>query len=175
MDFWSWPNSNIVEVVRLVASIMLAVGVLLSFLSLQSTRRSLRMSAKQNEVSILHDVQNRWNEIYSSRNRLRGSDFTRTNWHSMEVNDILTSKEWLEVVRPVANFYEFIGLVVFKGYIQLDTVLVLVTMDEQSRERAAPLIDALKAHYRDDLYVFWDYLIDESRKVKASRPIRSNS
>ncbi len=93
----------------------------------------------------------------------------------MGANEILKSDVWLNVVRPVANFYEFIGLLVHKRYIDASVAFALVTPDVESRENAAPIIDALRQKYRKDLYLFWDELIRLGKNVEPLIPIHIQS
>jgi len=176
MDY-SWLGQNWMELARLIGSSILALGVWLAFLNLRNSRIAAQISAKQSELStrqqevaILSQVQDRWNSIYETRNKLRTTKFHLVNWAGMEPEEILKHKDWIEIVRPVANFYEFVGLIISKGYIAPETALVLVTADRASRMNASPLIDALRSKYRDDLYLFWDELIEIGERVEALTP-----
>jgi hypothetical protein len=163
------------DAIQVVLSFLAVIGLAMTFLSLQR-------GAQQRQLSALSSVQDRWNAIYEARNALIGLDLKAPEVWGLLNSDlsddarrdkIMRSEVWLKTVRPVANFYEFIGMMVHEGYISARVLLVLVTVDDSSWEKAQPFIAALtKTGYRPDLYVFWRYLIERRRGTPALLPIK---
>ena len=155
---WNWW-----EILKTGASVATAFGLILTFISLRGTRR-------QHQVSVLSSIQDTWIAIYPTRNTLLARHYSPAEWEVREPKDILSCSEWLDIVGPVANFYEFLGVLVYRGYVRPETLFVLVTVDKITRQNADPLISRLRQTYRADLYVFWDYLIDMWDKHPATVP-----
>lgn len=158
---WNWLI--ILEIIKTGAGLVTAYGLVLTFQSLQRTTR-------QHQISVLSSIQETWIKIYATRNKLLAQQHDPAEWKGREPKDILSCSTWLDVVGPVANFYEFLGILVYKGYVRPETLFVLVTVDRITRQNADPLISQLRHSYRPDLYVFWDYLIDMWDKHPALVP-----
>lgn len=152
-----------IEGIKTAATALTAVGLLFTYLSLRRTTR-------QHQVTVLSDIQESWIKIYPTRNTLLATDYRQIAWDELDYQDILARPEWLEVVGPVANFYEFLGLLVHQKYVRPEVLFVLVTVDKNSRRNADPLISQLRETYRGDLYIYWDYLLKVWEQTPAKAP-----
>lgn len=161
----------LVDVIIAYHDVFSTVFGALALFGLLLTYWNLKRSADQREVSTLLALQQRWNDIYATRNALRHLDLetpamrallAQDKTEEQSCKDILTSEVWLKIVRPVANFYEFVGLMVSDGHISAERLFVLVTVDDMSWSKARPFIERLGS-YRRDLYVYWD----ELRRIRA--------
>lgn len=86
-------------------------------------------------------------------------------------NSFLNTDEWKEI-REVLNFFEFLGILIEKGYVDEDEAFVLVSVDHFHRPEGTgirvepkegdfyslvkPYIDFLRHSYRRDIYFYYD-------------------
>jgi hypothetical protein len=85
----------------------------------------------------------------------------------------LNSDEWKKI-REVINFYEFLGILLKKEYVEEDEAFVLVSVDHFPRklgsgqrvsahegefyELVRPYIEFLRDNYREDIYLYYDHI-----------------
>lgn len=130
------------------------------------------------QVRMLLRLSEEWNRILPLRYELF-DDLKTANLQTKadvenEYSDwkvFLSSDEWKKI-REVINFYEFLGILLKKEYVEEDEAFVLVSVDHFPRKlgtglRASaqegefyklvkPYIEFLRDNYRDDIYLYYD-------------------
>jgi hypothetical protein len=130
-------------------------------------RMLLRLSAEWNWVLPLrYDL---FDEL--ERANLRSPAEVEEKFSSWQ--NFLSSDEWKKI-REVINFYEFLGILLDKQYVEEDEAFVLVSVDHFPRKLGSgervgpqegelyklvrPYIEYLRDNYRDDIYLLYDHV-----------------
>lgn len=154
-------------IIAVVTSLALLAGLYLS-------RQSQIQGRKAQEAQVYFTVGEKWsktlNLLYAVRAAPPSSLAEIEAQFGTAYSQFMATPEWRETYRPICNFFEDIGLLVYKRNISLETVRVLVTISEEDYVTLRPVLDYLRKHYRADIYSFWNYLLQESSKTDALHP-----
>jgi hypothetical protein len=135
-------------------------------------RRSTELTDHYGRTQLLLNVTDRWTAVLPVRYRVRQKTYDNVQSYG-SVDKFLASEDW-QLARQVCNFYEFVGLLVYHRMLRVSTLLVFVTVDPADFERLRPAITYLRENYRSDIYLFWDYLLSETKGHKAHNPFRDS-
>ena len=165
----------IVDLVPILSTIAAAIAAFFSFLQGRTMARSERLRDQQGKTTVLLEVADRWTDILQVRYRVRANieNYRNPQERYRDIREFMASEDW-QHLRVLCNFYEFLGMLVYYKIMSISTVLVLVTVDESDFDAAKPSIDWLRSEYRDDIYLFWDWLILAARKRQATNPFKKN-
>jgi len=173
-----------------ITAVITAVAVILAW-------RQLRRQVNTARAQIFSDIAREWTELYPTRNSAIGGEITLSdkNTGAREVVNLKTleeleaahptykdffcnNREWPEV-RKLCNFYEKLGIAVHRGFLEPKLLFVLVTIEDadgRMSNHLKPYIMYLRGGkpkktrtpYREDIYVFYDYILDQWEKHRHS-------
>lgn len=162
------------------------VGLLLIILQLWYVTRQIKRAGRQFELSqstetsrIFFEVMDRWAAQYQNRCSLLAKEPTTAEAlvekYGLDASKLLDDDLWQEEIRPLLNFYEFLGVLISNDKLDQDEVLerifTLVTVDvypDQNYVMEAgsmykhlePYLKYLRSDeftaYRSDIYVYYD-------------------
>ncbi len=171
---------------RLWMGVIATLSLFLSFLGIVFVIFQLKAiygqagRAQRAETSRLFiEVMDRWSLQYENRNRLISTapkSLAEIKAIYPTASALLTSTHWRQEIRPLLNFYEFLGVLIDNQNIDRESIFVLVTVDTfEARgegaehlpltsddcliyQRLKPYIDFLRKEtgYRGDIYDFYD-------------------
>lgn len=192
-DFqWLVGMSNIV-------SAAIAIGGL-AFIwnQFRQINRQNKEIEQSNHANMMLDLSQRWSEVLTKRytvmqrlNADNTDDIDIDRKFNRDVSAFMASDFWRNELRPVLNFYEFLGLMIHQGNISKDEAFVLVSVDsfdwdkltnngEKSRretsykdgdfyQKVSPYLEFLR-DYRNDIYAFYDYFLAELYHENRIKP-----
>jgi hypothetical protein len=142
-----------------VSSLGAAVASVAALYQIKSMRKGVEIQDQDGRVSVLLDVRSLWTNTLSSLYEVRDPTSGCANAEASfaSVTDFMRSTQW-QKLRVVCNFYEFVGPLAFNGVLRLETLLVIVTVRASDYQLAKASIDRLRRDYRQDIYLFWDWL-----------------
>ena len=149
----------------------------------------IKWAASSDRARIFMKIADRWSDIYDARNHVlaepvltKDAIFER---HGRDYKKFLASDEW-KAIRPVCNFFEFLGVILHQKFIRGEELFVLVTVDvfKEIVDREDVLvpdgvmfsklrgpIEYLREVYRPDIYVLYDkFLLKQYRSRGALTP-----
>lgn len=135
--------------------------------------RAGKRASRTEQAALYFDLSERWSVVLSLLYQIRLTppptveELRRTH---PDVRTFLMTENWRELYRPICNFFENVGLIVHNRNLDIETVRVLITVNEEDYVALSPILEYLRRHYRNDIYVFWDYLISASRSADALSP-----
>lgn len=162
--------SNLAAIpVSVITAFTLLIGLLLN---VRSSNRARRVEM----ANVYFKIAERWTStltlLYQVRNTppptLEALEAKYPN-----AKDFMATTEWRTNYRLICNFFEDMGLFVYNKNIPLGTLRVLVTISEDDYMLMKPVLDYLRAHYREDIYIFWNYLLREANRRQALRPFEN--
>jgi hypothetical protein len=132
------------------------------------------------QVRMLLRLSEEWNRVLSLRyelfDELKSANLTTQSDVESKYTDwklFLNSNEWKKI-REVINFYEFLGILLEKQYVEEDEAFVLVSVDHFPRKLGTgqrvsahegefyrlvkPYIAFLRDNYREDIYLYYDHV-----------------
>lgn len=159
--------SNIAAIpLSVITAVTLLIGLLLN---VSSSNRARRVEMG----NVYFKIAERWtttlNLLYQVRNAPPPSLETLEAMYP-NAKDFMATDEWRTNYRLICNFFEDMGLFVYNKNIPLGTLRVLVTISEDDYLLMKPVLDYLRANYREDIYIFWNYLLREANRHHALRP-----
>lgn len=184
------------------SSVLLSIiGLVLVLVQLYAIYLQTKRSQRAETSRLFIEVMDRWSLQYENRNRLiSAAPKTLEELSAIypDASALLTSTHWCEEIRPLLNFYEFLGVLIDNQNIDRESIFVLVTVDTFGvraakvpdgqltindcviYQRLKPYIDFLrtKTGYRGDIYDFYDrhllreYLEHVNQKSKANKKRR---
>ncbi|RFP89065.1 hypothetical protein DZK27_06695 [Rhodobacteraceae bacterium 63075] len=185
---------NLEEFWIIVGSVTGLIGILLIIAQLFYVARQINKAQDQIKLgqasetaNIFFEVMDRWNANYEGRNKLlKKSPPTLKELgarYSDDPAELLNSEEWREEIRPILNFFEFLGVMlsntVFDREAIKERIFTLVTVDTYPdvtgipKDKDAliakgtmyrhlkPYLDFLRTetNYRSDIYRYYDEVL----------------
>lgn len=185
---------NFEEFWIIVGSLTGLIGILLIIAQLFYVARQINKAQDQirlgqagETAKIFFEVMDRWNENYERRNRLlKKPALTLEELSERYADDpaeLLNSAEWRDEIRPILNFFEFLGVMLSNTVFDQDAIkeriFTLVTVDtypgltEPPADKDAliaegtmyrhlkPYLDFLRrrTNYRSDIYRYYDEVL----------------
>lgn len=172
------------------------------FWQLLQIKKQSESEKKTNQAGMMLDLADRWSDVLSHRYEVMRM-LENPAAHNVDIeadfhNDyrrLMASDFWRKDLRPVFNFYEFLGLMIHQGNISAKEAFVLVSVDHYDWDQLAedgrdPLEtsfrdgdffkkveDYLKLlrTYRRDIYVFYDYFLAELYHLNRLEPFLPRS
>ena len=155
----------------LTPALILAVAGLC--LNLYLAQRTHARALKTEQARLYFAISERWSAIlrllYTVR-RTPPSALAELESEYGTVGAFMESEAWREVYRPICNFFEDIGFIVYNDNLPLETVGVLVTVSESDYLLLKPVLDWVRRDYREDVYEFWNYLLWKAQNTPPAKP-----
>lgn len=166
-----------------ISASAITIVAIFTYFQIRAARKQFELQKLAERTRSFMMIADRWSEIYNVRNAaLGGSILTRDELltkYQRNYKKFLASAEWKEL-RPLCNFFELLGTVLHRKYIDPDDLFVLVTVDvfkenNDGTEEHVPEgvmysrlkgpIEYLREVYRSDIYWFYDqYLLTRYKK-----------
>lgn len=147
------------------------VPTLILLVHIYNSRRSSRVD----QAKLYFDISDRWSKIlkilYDVRSAPPPTRAELEDDYGADFARFMRCDEWRESYRPICNFFEDIGLMVYKKNISVEELQVLVTIIPADYHLMKPVLDYLRKHYRSDIYVFWNYLLDKAYDGDRARTL----
>lgn len=171
-------------IIALFSLVLSTAGLFLVVIQLYALYRQADRSQRAETSRLFIEVMDRWSLQYENRNRLiSAAPKTLADIKSIypDATALLNSTHWREEIRPLLNFYEFLGVLIDNQNIDRESIFVLVTVDTfdcwastgtglrgKTRkvtlddctiyQRLKPYINFLRQEtgYRGDIYEFYD-------------------
>src|SRR4051812_15845565 len=104
--------------ILVIATAINSIGVIAVIATAIFTYMTVRQAARAQQAQVFIEIAKGFSEIYFKRNQLLK---TSLDWHTLsskypKVEDIVNGDEW-KTLRPVAGYYEMIGILVKHKYI----------------------------------------------------------
>ena len=154
-------------IVAIISMSSLIVTISIAVFQLRRVDRTFRSQ-------IFMQISDKWSVIYPQRNRVLNSEPTTLKQlqekYAGNYRSFLASEEW-NGIREVCNFFEFLGVILHQGFIEAGPLFALVTVEDAEGNTSSnlrPYIAFLRKHYRPDVYVFYDYLLEQYESHKAT-------
>lgn len=143
-----------------------------SFRQATIAKHSTLVQEENCKLRALLDVRDQWSNCLAHRYKIKQHSETYSNIKEKydSLPEFMASPEWSERLRPICNFYEYVGLLAHHEVLKLETMLVFVTIDPQDREIASEAIAWLRDEYRTNIYKYWDWLLEVSMNAEAKDP-----
>jgi len=152
--------------VSVITAMTLLIGLLLN---VRSSNRARRVEM----ANVYFKVAERWTATLSLLYQVRNMpppSLEELEKKYPNAKDFMATDEWRSNYRLICNFFEDMGLFVHNKNIPLGTRRVLVTISEDDYLLMKPVLDYLRNNYRQDIYIFWNYLLREAHRHDALRP-----
>jgi len=163
-------------IIAAVSSLFAFLAAAASWRQAQAAKQGIMIQEQSSRVHALLDVRDRWTDclphLYQFRHN--ADNFRNIRQKYSTVQEFMASPEWGQMLRPICNFYEFIGVLAHHKILQKDTILVFVTVNPADRQVADEAIKWLREDYRDDIYLYWDWLVENCEKCKACNPYKKS-
>lgn len=156
---WLFANAGFIDI-----AVLVGIGALYFQL------RGLAHNARADQARFYLEVAQRWTVIlkllYHVRNNPPPSleELERTY---PDPRQFTSTEDWQETYRPICNFFEDIGLMVKTGTMTIKELRVLVTVLDSDYVLLKPVITYLRRKYRPDIYIFWNYLLQQAARKTA--------
>lgn len=150
-------------------AIMLLVGVYQNTVSQKRAERA-------DQARLYFDIASRWTAILQILYRVRNDppeSLEALEARYPHCRDFMQQAVWKDEYRMICNFFEDLGLLVYNKNMSVKIIRVLVTVSPNDYMLMKPVLDYLRQHYRDDIYCFWNYLLEEAEKTKPLRPYKN--
>src|SRR5262245_52987546 len=154
------------EAVALAAALVAALAALVTagFVYLQARRMHETV-----EATLLLDIFTRMNNLYPKRHALLASPLVWADFDSRfpTLEEKFNSQEWNQF-GEVAGFYDFLGVLVKRGYLSLALVTDLVSVDVGLWEKYYDVVEHMRLAHAPGLWENWEYLLVKSRGVPSN-------
>jgi len=205
-EYFTWSNFDQFWTVFTGSTGM--VGLFLIILQLWYVTRQIKRTRHQFELSqsaetsrIFFEVMDRWAELYPGRCSLLAKPPTSADdlvkEFGPDASKLLEDNKWQEEIRPILNFYEFLGVLLSNDKLDEDEILeqifTLVTVDVYPNREYVMEIGPIYKHlepyltylrsddysgYRSDIYKYYDQVLipkyiayyNRDRKNDSSKP-----
>jgi hypothetical protein len=150
-------------------TIILAVTSFLSSIAAAVTAYfiylTLRQDVRGQKAQLFSDIVRYYNDIYVYRNQLLTMDLTWSAFRGKysDIPEILNSNEW-RIVRQAGAFFEFLGILVKRKYLDSDMVFDMIYVNPNAWARVSETVYKIRQDYNADLWINWEYLVMEERK-----------
>jgi hypothetical protein len=183
-EHWTMIGGMWGVVIGLISTTVSIIGLVIVYLGFKRTRIQISLGQSAETSRMFIEVMDHWNTHYKIRNELIGSEPTSLaeieGKFGSDYKEFLKTEYWREKIRPLLNFYEFLGVIienyqVNKGAMKRQ-IFTLVTVDVPDDislsnftvddlriyQRLTPYISYLRKYYRKDIYEYYDkYLLKE--------------
>ena len=136
---------------------------------------SLIRSQKTEQAELYFEIATRWTATLKVLYQVRNNPPPTTAQLEAQYGscaDFMSTAEWRETYRPICNFFEDLGLLVYNKNIPIEIIRVLVTVSPNDYLLMKPVLDYVRGNYRHDIYSFWNYLLEQAEKTKPLRPYK---
>ena len=186
-EYLTWSNFD--QFWTVVTGSTGMVGVILIILQLWYVTRQIKRTRHQFELSqsaeisrIFFEVMDRWGEQYENRCSLLDKPAITADdlleEYGLDASKLLGDSKWQNQIRPILNFYEFLGVLLSNDKLDQDEILerifTLVTVDTYPGQEyvmeLGPIYKHLKPYltylrsedytgYRPDIYKYYDQVL----------------
>jgi hypothetical protein len=134
------------------------------------TAYQIKLSSKATEATLLKDLFDKNAELRKQFYQLRHNIFQYDELVE-KYPDILTLRtlEQLEPLFQIGHHYEYIGILVRKKFMNLNTVFELIPVDKEIWLKSKPIREHLRQNWLPDWWENWEYLHNEYGKLRNRR------
>lgn len=157
------------------ALLLAAIGLCINIYYAQ---RSHSRAIKTEQARIYFTISERWTAVlqllYTVR-RAPPPDIEDLKAQHGSIKSFMESDAWRSVYRPVCNFFEDIGFIVYNDNLPISAVRVIVTISQDDYLLLKPVLDWIRSDYRADIYEFWNYLLWKAQVTQPVRPFKNKA
>ncbi len=165
-----------------ISALMAIAGFIALLWQLWSLARQTRYQQQVNRAEMFMHLSEKWTSVLDFRYKLLNSPTKATvediAAHHGSPQKLFQDDIWKNM-RPVLNFYESLGLMIHQRYVSPEEAFVLITVDGPCEEgksnfytKARPYLDYLRAHYRPDIYIFYDKALIPVYQAYMAKPFQ---
>lgn len=149
---------------------LLDFAALLGIITLIFQLQNLIRSSRADEARLYFEIAQRWSDVLGLIYEMRQDPPPPLEQLEAEYDNVqafMATELWQKKYRPICNFFEDIGLMVHKGTIPIGELKVLVTVLGDDYLKLSPVIKYIRIYYRKDIYLFWNYLLQQSARNES--------
>jgi len=158
--------------VACASSVFASLVAFASFRQAKIAKQTAETIEENGKIQTLLDVRDSWTECLSHIYKFRQNrvDYTGLRDKFDNLQDFMADELWQGRLRQICNFYEYVGLLVHHEILEANTILVFVTVEPGDRKIADEAITWLREDYKEDIYLYWDWLIEKTSGIEALDP-----